>query len=439
MHQLVVKNLGPINNCEVRINDFVLFIGPQSSGKSTISKLIFFFLGMRDEVVDFLLDQAYQNEKEFKFNVFTKQVRRKFVEFWGPTPQHRDLYIRYQYNKDTWVEVALDQQHHKYVTPRFSQNIIDNIYSTFEELKNLQVESKSAHSLFSTANVISFERSRSEIIKNLKDKYGAFFDFNKELLFIPAGRSLLSTLSDQLQYIHPHQLDYPMRQFIERINSTKSFFGKPLDDLIKDKKILYGSNVWDTSIRKTKKIISRILKGEYIHDKEGGKLYVGNGRYTKINFSSSGQQESIWILLSLFLVVLDKVDACIFIEEPEAHLFPCAQKDMVELVSFIYNVLKAQFIITTHSPYILSAMNNHIYAFIVGCKQPTKIAEIIEKDEWLNIDKISGYFVKDGQINSLIDKDLSMLRTELIDSASDDVNKEYDAMFTLHQEAGIDA
>lgn len=431
MQKLQIKNFGPIEDCTINIADFMVLIGPQSSGKSTISKLVFFFLNLRETAVDFILDELEKPDSNFQFNNFTKQVRRQFIEFWGPIPNARDLFIRYEYSVDTWVEVQLDDERHKYITPRFSPNIISLVRESVLSLKAAGIGAQAAPSLFPTPHVINQERNRSEIIGILKNQFGDLLKFKKEIFFIPAGRSLLSTISDQLQYIHPHQLDYPMRQFIERINSTKPFFNKSLEDLIKERHVLEESSIHRKSLAKASRIIKNILKAEYRHDKEGGKLYVGNGKFTKINFASSGQQESIWILLSLFLVLLDKVDAFILIEEPEAHLFPIAQKEMVSLIAYVAHSMRCQFMLTSHSPYILSAINNHIYANTVGAKYPDNVSEIIARDEWISPDKLNGYFVSGGGITDLYDSTLKMLKTELVDSASDLVNIEYDKLFAI--------
>lgn len=42
MEKLVINQLGPIEHCELEIKDFMVFTGPQVSGKSTIAKSIFF-------------------------------------------------------------------------------------------------------------------------------------------------------------------------------------------------------------------------------------------------------------------------------------------------------------------------------------------------------------------------------------------------------------
>lgn len=39
MAHLIIKNIGPINEVEFDLNKINIFMGPQSSGKSTIAKI----------------------------------------------------------------------------------------------------------------------------------------------------------------------------------------------------------------------------------------------------------------------------------------------------------------------------------------------------------------------------------------------------------------
>jgi len=433
MHKLIIKNFGPIESCEVKLNKITILIGPQSSGKSTISKLFYFFLHIRDEFSRFIIKE-YEKDSNKLIIDFSKLIRRRFIEFWGPIPQDNDLYLKYYYNDDVFIEIKLDSAKHKFIDPTFSKNINDQLTRHVEEFKSKSVTNDGKFSFFNNASVLANEMSSTEKIENLINESKKLFNFKEELLFIPAGRSLLSTISDQLQNIHPHQLDYPMRIFIERINLTKSFFSKSLEDLVKEKQVLGDEGVWFSATRKVSSLIRKILKGEYIHDKEGGKLYINNKHFTKINFASSGQQESIWILLSLFLVVLEKAKVKVFIEEPEAHLFPIAQKEIVELMSYMAKTLETKFILTTHSPYVLSALNNHIYANELGKNYPEKVAEIIHSNSWVKYNDIAGYFVSNGKLSNLCDDKLKVIKTEIVDSASDKINLEYDNLFNIENE-----
>lgn len=432
-HVLEVSNFGPITSCTVKLNDLMIFIGPQSSGKSTISKLFFFFLNIRDEFINFVLDGVSAENPNGKIQIrdFSKITRKRFLEFWGPAPQAANLSIKYYYSPNVWIEIKLDSAKHKFTDTVFSRSIIDQLSNCYKNIQTAYGRDPVASNLFSTSKSISSDRAKDELVTDLINTAKKLFAFNQDLLFIPAGRSLLSTLSDQLQFIHPHQLDYPMRRFIERINKAKPFFGKSITEIINEKRLLGEKEVWYSAVRKAETYIKRILKGEYIHDKDGGKLYVNKNNYTKINFASSGQQESIWILLSLFLVALEKIDALIFIEEPEAHLFPVAQKEIVELIAFLANSLKTKFIITSHSPYVLGAVNNLIYASEVGKRHHADISKITPANTWLNFEKINGYYINSGELTNLRDEELRMLKTELIDSASELSNEEYDAIFKV--------
>ena len=42
MPKLTVHNLGPIQDCEIELENFCVLTGPQASGKSTAAKAIFF-------------------------------------------------------------------------------------------------------------------------------------------------------------------------------------------------------------------------------------------------------------------------------------------------------------------------------------------------------------------------------------------------------------
>ena len=48
MQRIEVKNFGPLKDITLDIKDYMVFIGPQASGKSTLAKLIYFFLKLEE-------------------------------------------------------------------------------------------------------------------------------------------------------------------------------------------------------------------------------------------------------------------------------------------------------------------------------------------------------------------------------------------------------
>lgn len=431
MHKMIVKNFGPIIDCELSINELSVLIGPQSSGKSTLSKLVYYFLNTRDDCVEQILDQIFNKQSERPVLELIKNTRRRFIEFFGPVSNSQDIYIRFNYSNDFWIEVKFDKREHKYIDPYFSESLKTKITGIIQTIRETHKSIPREATLFDSARTDQNNRTRYEIAKYVRQEMDTVFGFSEELLFIPAGRSLLSTLSDQLQNIHPHLLDYPMRKFIEKVNSTKAFFNKSISEIIRERQVLTSTEIWYGSVRKAENYIQKILKGEFIYDSEGGKIYTSKYSYTKINYTSSGQQESIWILLSLFLIVLDKVNAFVFIEEPEAHLFPNAQKEITDFVAFIKNSLKCKFFLTTHSPYILATLNNDIYAFNVGKTKKKEVDEIVNNSVWIDFKSISAFLVNNGSIELLNDNDLHLLKVEEIDQISSVINNDYEKLFSL--------
>jgi predicted ATP-dependent endonuclease of OLD family len=244
----------------------------------------------------------------------------------------------------------------------------------------------------------------------------------------------MSTLTDQLQEIkNPDTLDYFTKSFVERINLLKTYFTDDLNTLIQNKDI--ALNLGDDLSR----LLKKILKGEYRFnadiDKE--RIYFKNNQYVKLQYASSGQQESVWILLLIFRYILDGTSVFMVFEEPEAHLYPETQSDIVELIGLLANVYNNQIIITTHSPYILSSFNNLLYAHQVGTNkvgdEREAVASIVNSKSWIDPDRISAYFISENGYESIIDEELKLIQAEKIDSASSIINDKFNDLFNLDE------
>lgn len=436
MQRIEIRNFGPIKELNLDIKDFMLFIGPQASGKSTIAKTIFFFKSLNDDLVKFLMALLEKNESsKFPIRSFEKVVRQKFLDYFGSSIPLRELNLNYKYTENTWITITLEERH-SYITPKFSKEFVNSIYQlsqrTIEFSKSID---KRNTSLLSSKDLLLIENDKRKFISQLTINCNELFKEERELIFIPAGRSLLATLSDQLQFIEPRRLDFLMRTFVNKINLLRPMFNKSLNDLITARMVLTQSEIEFSKIRLAEKLIHKILKGKYKFDQDGEKIFIGETqKYVKLNFASSGQQESLWILLLLFIVILEQQNVFIVIEEPEAHLFPEAQKDISALISLLSNMKQSQVIITTHSPYILASINNLIMANKAGKKYPEKVMPKINKHLWLNRAKIFAALVQEGIVEEIIDREFDIIQQEQIDSVSRVINNEFDFLYQI----GID-
>jgi len=49
-HKLRLYHVGPIQECDLDLNDFTVLTGPQSSGKSTVAKAVYFFRTVKQDI-----------------------------------------------------------------------------------------------------------------------------------------------------------------------------------------------------------------------------------------------------------------------------------------------------------------------------------------------------------------------------------------------------
>ncbi|MEK7255855.1 MAG: AAA family ATPase, partial [Bacteroidota bacterium] len=281
----------------------------------------------------------------------------------------------------------------------------------------------------SSSSVRSLElEKKEEAEKEIVQRIYQFFSVEGEAIFIPANRILFTSLGEQLP---TKDWDLLLEGFQKRIKALKpAFFRQSLLEIIEQKKgrnnYLPTADILEFTVRK----IREILKGEYRVDEEGEKIYFNGQSHVRLSLASSGQQEALWILLQLFILILNREKVFLVIEEPEAHLFPQAQKSLVELIALLFNENKSQVLITTHSPYILTSFNNLIYAGNVG-KQHEKVSEIIPEDIWLDARRVGAYKLSNGTAEDLMDAETHLMRAEEIDTASESINDDFDAILNL--------
>ncbi|NEO65552.1 MAG: ATP-binding protein, partial [Moorea sp. SIO4G2] len=168
---------------------------------------------------------------------------------------------------------------------------------------------------------------------------------------------------------------------------------------------------------------------------------MADGRRISIANSSSGQQATfpLTIMLSAlpFSVYDRSAGQTVYIEEPEAHLFPSAQRNIIELIACVFNSdpEKLQFFITTHSPYILTAINNLIQAGILyqESSQDTlpKLEEILPNYKALSTSDLSAYVLVNGNAENILYKETGLIDANVIDGVSDELAIEFDKLLDL--------
>jgi predicted ATPase len=252
----------------------------------------------------------------------------------------------------------------------------------------------------------------------INDNYAVIDESNTSSLFrylgydftyIPSERSLAITLADSL---------FALMQT-----------GTALPNLF----LRFGNKFQKARKVKESFDYQKVIGVSYIHKESGDLVKLQNGKEISIDDSSSGIQGAV-SLLTVFDYVTESsaTNNFLVIEEPELNCFPNTQYKLMN--HFVENKFNNspntnQFLLTTHSPYILTSLNNLMYAYQVGQKHKKEVNNIVEEKYWVNPAEVSAYqLLSDGTCISILDKEVGMIESERIDEVSRTLNNDFDKL-----------
>ncbi|WP_445171049.1 AAA family ATPase [Microcoleus sp.] len=423
--KLIVRNFAGIKDLEIEIKRINILIGPQASGKSVCAKLLFYFKNFVWEILSVV------NNEQTKRNL-DSNYSKTFEEYFPPDCWGKeDFFIRYEI-LNIFIEVSRKQD----TKGRISLSYSDFFKKELTDLRNLLKKGREKKSAIDFSFDIIYSLYFSEkflkehLVESLGRSIGREAAFNQ--LFIPAGRSFFSNLQSNIFSIisSNNTLDPFLISFgltYERIKKLRIQYD------LEDK---YTKDI----LEEINRLIEQSLCGKHIHEKGQDFLEAADGRRMNIVNSSSGQQETLpltIILAALPFLASPPVGQTVYIEEPEAHLFPSAQRNIVELIATVFNSRKEQlqFFITTHSPYVLTALNNLLQAGLLYEESSEDIQhqleEIVSRYKSLDVDDISAYVLMNGKCNSIVCPDTGLIDARVIDSVSDELAIEFDQLLNL--------
>lgn len=457
MQKILINNFGPIEEAEVEIKQMVVFIGEQASGKSTISKLVYFFKSLKEDLFTLIFNNL-EIDEDIRI-LFVKEIQLKFYKFFGSTRHLSDFTVKYYYSSDKTIELVLKPDKHLDIAFNydFYGEIGNEVQALFKAIKQPTIGKN-------TYELIAIEQSKNKYLKQLKEIVYRLFEDDKPSLFVPAGRNITVTYTEQfkLDFFGNLSLEsekerkrndrnqsvdiHLMLEFLRKIESIKEIFKNNDFDSLINVEVNFNNITKDyvKVLKEAKEIIFTILKGKYVHDRYGEKIIFDTKqrRYVHLNNASSGQQESIRILQDLFLILLNKENVFRVIEEPEAHLYPLAQKNLIELIAMVVNYTDSQILITTHSPYILSVINNLIFAKSVKAlkeEHPEKEISKLDLQENTIIEptKFQAYGIRnreEWEFISIFNSESQLIGENYLDEISQIVGNEFNDMFEIYKQ-----
>ena len=342
MARLVIKNIGPVKDVDIELRKVNVFMGPQSCGKSTLAKIISFCSWM--EKLKFV-GEGWEN-------FHASRTLQQYHKLTGPyyTDISSLLYIGdnivYSYNNDeSWVKSLVPADILKGMKIKDGRDIIyvgkrtiypkvmyipaeRNLVSTVPNLtKYAEGNDSILDTIYSWYDAVRNSANQQTAILNL----GVSFQWNKNgvgVIELDDGTELgLQQASSGLQSVVP--LIILMNWLSKGIYEVDKAISVEQRDQLQQMLNDYFHTSEASAKVEIKKQLDQLARGM---------------AYTHTQF---------------------------IVEEPEQNLFPDTQ---CELLYFILSKLNHgknhRAVITTHSPYILYALNNCLLANIVRDEMP---------------------------------------------------------------------
>lgn len=374
MSRLVIRNVGPIKSVDIRLNKVSVFIGPQGSGKSTIAKIVSFCswlekvneathraaveglvnrLGTFHHMEEYFTDKSvilYEGDNVvFAYNWKEKDAipLSKTIQDHNVEHYHEKEVLFYTINKVVNPKVV-------YVPAE------RNFVSAVPTLKNYSDKNDNLQSFVNDW----FEAKRHYTknspmpVTNLGLGYYYNKDVDRDYLTIGTNSSIpLTSASSGFQSIVP--LTVLVKWLSSGIYEENKPFSPAENELVRN--IL--AHLSGTTNEKEAELVER-LRG-----------FIQGRVYSHTQF---------------------------IVEEPEQNLFPQTQMDLLyHLLSEINHGRNHRLVLTTHSPYVLYALNNCLMAYLVKNHMDEETASKIDSVKYAVDPKdVSVWSIKDGYLRN---------------------------------------
>lgn len=466
MQKISVNNFRQISSAEIEIKNFLILIGEQASGKSTLAKLIYFFKSLKEDYFNLIYENSNRNETNLE-RLFIRRIQEKFNIYFGYTtdlPEDFEIIFYYNFAGDqSPANRYLKLSRSRALNIQFDYDYFGEILNNTRELARALNDFTQRQTRGDANNYIVLERTKTRFITQLTERINSLFYDNYSPMFFPAGRSITVSYPEQFQSLFLENLNIlnssenvsrsvdllQMKSFILYSKFLHDYFNSSSIDLKIDN---YSENlVSNQALAFFKTHSEYILQGKYVNINGNERLVYDaeRNRSVPFNLASSGQQESIRIIQDLFYLLYEKQKSFRIIEEPEAHLYPLAQKKLIELISLISNYTQSQIVITTHSPYILNVLNNLLMYSLTSQNNPSNINRISEHFETQNLNTennerinltpsdVQAYAlsnISENYCTSIIDTETGLVGANYLDRVTEELNSDFNLLYNLNFE-----
>ena len=406
MSRLSIKNIGAIKAIEFDVNRINVFMGPQSSGKSTISKILCH--------CQWVEKSCFLNGQELEY------YRKPGVFFNSLVEYHK---LEGYFNRNASIKYVGDYLTLTYThsSKRITIKLQDKAAYAYPKISYIPSE---RNFVAGVSNFSKYNEGNNVIFyENLNDQ-DYIFDHGSKIQLVNASSGVQSILPLYQTILYMLSNVYKKTR---TLSPSKEFAQKQLYAAWTS---LYG-----------------VIKGQK------NRLYDDAQHILLTVFNSLGQPEvkavdklseltpeELEKNVSEASVLLNKLFdyhfTQLFIEEPEQNLFPDTQQKFVYwlIENLSKNGHKHAMVLTTHSPYILFALNNCMMGGLVKKDIPQDKAEYFPSHAaWIEPQLVSVFEIEDGSIRRIQDKD-GIIEDNYLNKAYKKNSEEYLSLLNYYED-----
>ena len=425
MTTIAIKNIGPIKEVvTISLNKINVFMGPQSSGKSTIAKIISFCTWVEKDVATNQSLSEYEDNK-----TYFRERLESFHKIKGYF--NSDSYIRY---KSEVVDIVWENEEcsiswvDKYA---YKRSKIAYIPSE----RNMVILPEARKSEFGNTNIRSFLFDWFEARKKYSDENNlSVLNLGVNYYYVEGSEEdhikgnnngseydiLLSSASSGLQSITP------LIAIIEYLT-----------------KWIYDEDTISFELDERRQRVNRILAEEKVLKPYYDKDYLpieDRQDFTKsFNEKLHEKEEKAVKYFEEYKTISNSLfkttNSQFIIEEPEQNLFPEAQRDLVYyFLQKCLNIEGNRLTLTTHSPYVLYALNNCMMAGLVRDKmEANELSKLKCNQSKIDPIDISIYEIREGVVRRTIQGEDGLISDNYFDQKMKDLMDDFYLMLNYYE------
>ncbi len=404
MRRLIINNIGPIKHIDICLSRINVLCGPQGSGKSTVAKIISFCSWLEkinDETRKAVAEGIIKNIKTY----------------------HR---MGNYFNEDSSLMYSGDNVSIGYNWPEY-----ETIPLNFEDFQSAYYEDTV---IFTNVHKVQ----------------------NPKTIYIPAERNFVSAVTNLRKYTED---DDALQHFVNDWFEAKRHYTEDRPLKLNTINVRYYYNEKndrdyvilndDTKIqlKDSSSGFQSIIPLSVMLDWLASGLYETNKPFSpeenrKIsdileNLSDSSktkQEEELIGRLKGFISGRVYTHTQFIIEEPEQNLFPLTQRDlMYEILAMTNHGRNHHVVLTTHSPYILYALNNAILAYQVKGNMPEEQSSKISSMQFgIDSNDVSVWQIEDGGIKNIQDEK-GLIRKNYFNQVMQGIIGEFNEMLDYYE------